>query len=582
MAELPRPFGPYLLIESLQSYGADGAGEAFLAADPSLEGEQACVVKRLVPELRGAADAQARFRREAHLARRLSHETLVNTLAVGDAAGEPYLVQEFVEGHLLDTLLDRCAGERRRMPIEAAVFVAHEIARALDYMHGFEGLKLVHRDVSPARIRVGYEGQVKLLEPRLGRWSGKPGAVLEARHTYAAPEQLGTQPVDGRADVYALGAVLWHALSGRPLVGEAQTAPLGEARAREAVPLPSAINPEVLPALDQVVLRMLARQPDGRFASARDVEAALATLDMRAGQESLAALMSRLFDAQRERKQRASLMASAQKAIPAGATQLVVVNPAAATEERELPRMPRNEPPATESPQGEVAPLKPVEPQEARATRSVTIHVRQAGPWLRRFFLVFGLALAAAVAFNRYMTKRLQAEWDAEGAGEAQSPAATQPVAKPSSPALAAPPERTAEPAAESPSSLGASVAPGKAAPVGGAHSAAVASGPESRPRTAPLASSESAKAVILERARAAFERDEFAKAVELGQAALSAGDGHAHAVLGAAYFKLGRYRDAERAYEEAARIEPDNPALKKRAEFAHRMADGDAGSRTP
>lgn len=552
MVELPRSFGPYLLIEPLPSYGT---GEAFLALDPSRDGDPTCVIKRLSPELRGAADVKTRFRREVHLARRLSHETLVTTLAVGEFEDEPYLVQEFAEGHDLGTVLERCAAERRRMPIDAAVFVAREVARALDYLHGFEGLRLVHRHVCPARIRVGYEGQAKLLEQDLGRSSGAP----RTREPYTAPEQAALQPVDGRADLYALGAVLWEALTGQTIPSQGE--PDG----------PSAFNNEVPAELDEIVLRLLAREPDKRWPTARDVESALAALHMPRGQDNLAALANRLFDAQQERKKRSALLISARKAVPASATQLVVINPAAATEERELPLMPRNEPPASEGPRAApVAPAqKPVEPRENPATRSVTLHLRPPSPWWRRFFLLFGVALVAAVGFNRYMNTRLQAQWGADDRAIATSvpPQPTPPPAAPAHSPQVAEAAHAAAPTVVAPP--GAEAAPAPSRPTSPAHAAAGTAPVDARPREPARATSS------LERARAAFEHDEFAKAVELGQAALVAGDRRAHAVLGAAYFKLGRYREAERAYEEAAHVEPDNTIFRKRAESAHRMAEG-------
>jgi hypothetical protein len=541
-----------------------------LALDPSRDGDPTCVIKRLPAEVRGAADVRTRFRRAAHLVRRLSHETLVTTLAVGEFEGEPYLVQEFVEGHDLGTVLERCEAERRRMPVDAAVFVAREISRALDYVHGFEGLGLVHRHVCPSRIRLGYEGQAKLLEQDLDRST----ALAEKPCSYIAPEQVALQPVDGRADLYALGAVLWEVLTGRPLASVERP---GEPHAADA---PSAFNGEIPAELDQVVLRLLARAPDSRWSSAREVESALAALQMPRGQESLAALMSRLFDAQAERKRRSALLSSARKAVPAGATQLVVVNPAAATEERELPRMPRNEPPATEAPRVPAAAptQKPVEPRENPATRSVTLHLRATGPWWRRFFLFFGFALVAAVLFNRYMSGRLQAEWRAEDRAAANT------TLIPPPPANQTPPVPAPQVAKVDPVSANADAAPAPNRPSLPVH-AAIAPDPstaDARPRPLAPADPPSRGVSSLERARAAFEHDEFAKAVELGQAALGAGDRRAHAVLGAAYFKLGRYREAERSYNDAAQVEPDNTIFRKRAESAHRMAEGHSDATAP
>jgi hypothetical protein len=140
----------------------------------------------------------------------------------------------------------------------------------------------------------------------------------------------------------------------------------------------------------------------------------------------------------------------------------------------------------------------------------------------------------------------------------------------------AASPSGGAEPSSQTPPptrpSRPAAVTPAGAAP-----------GPESeRPadRTRPRASGEGKKA--LDQARAAFERDDFSRAILQGRAALAAGEGGAHTILGAAYFKVGRFEDSAREYGEALRLEPGNPALAKRVEIARRAAGRRAGGAPP
>ena len=230
------------------------------------------------------------------------------------------------------------------------------------------------------------------------------------------------------------------------------------------------------------------------------------------------------------------------------------------------------------------------------APLSVTTIVSRNAQWLRRFFLIFGVALVAAVAFNIYMTRRLDAEAAARHtppAGGVPSPEASatrvaggaaavttatglsagEPAARPSQgaqpPAPMPPLTRPDRPAAGPAASVVAA-----ARPLAGSATELPAD------RTRPRASGEGKKA--LSQAHAAFERDDFAQAILLGRAALAAGEGGAHNILGAAYFKLGRFEDAAREYGEALRLEPSNPVLAKRLEIARRAASRRAEGAPP
>jgi tetratricopeptide (TPR) repeat protein len=215
----------------------------------------------------------------------------------------------------------------------------------------------------------------------------------------------------------------------------------------------------------------------------------------------------------------------------------------------------------------------------------VTTIVSRNAQWLRRFFLIFGVALVAAVAFNIYMTRRL----DAEAAARHTPPAGGVP-----SPEASA--TRVAGGAAAVTTATGLSAGEPAARPSQGAQPPAPmppltrpdrpAAGPAASAteppadRTRPRASGEGKKALF--QAHAAFERDDFAQAILLGRAALAAGEGGAHNILGAAYFKLGRFEDAAREYGEALRLEPSNPVLAKRLEIARRAASRRAEGAPP
>ncbi|MGA9654564.1 MAG: tetratricopeptide repeat protein [Polyangia bacterium] len=219
--------------------------------------------------------------------------------------------------------------------------------------------------------------------------------------------------------------------------------------------------------------------------------------------------------------------------------------------------------------------------------------------WLRRFFLIFGAALLMAIAFNIYMTRRLDVE---ATAGKEQEPVASGSVLPPAdqarlpqdSPARVAnsAPAVTVSPGVPPAARLSRGTEPsGSTAPlarlsrpavttIAAPASTAPAASDLPADRMRPRAAGDGKKA--LSEARAAFERDDFSRAILEGRAALAAGEGGAHAILGAAYFKLGRFEDAVREYGEALRLDPANPVLARRVEIARRAASRRAEGGSP
>jgi serine/threonine-protein kinase len=531
---------------------------------------------------------------------------LVAVHDVGDVEGEPYLAEEFFEGHDLAELLRRCAAETWQVPVPVALHIGCVVSRTLVFLHEFDGLGLVHRKLRPAKMRVGFAGEVKLLDPTSGRAAGADGALGPALFAdelpYLAPEQLAGGPVDRRADIYALGVVLWETLAGCSLLSTIEGGQAGLAhatrdqmieriRAHQPLP-PSRFNPEVRADVDVVVMRALATAPAARFATAGDFELALIPITGQAGPDAAASLLSHLFDAGRERAERAALLAQAvgggslaargEPPVGSGSSWADLRGVGASA-------LSLTSAPVRANPLGEGGP--------PASSRSRTTVVSRNSQWLRRFFLIFGVLLVAAIAFNIYMTRRL----DAEAAAGAPQPSASAALPVPPAPAVgvagSAATAATGRSAGESPTARPSQGAEPPAAipplgrpnrPAAGPAPAVVAaarplagSAPElPAERTRPRASGDGKKALL--QAHAAFERDDFAQAILLGRAALAAGEGGAHNILGAAYFKVGRFGDAAREYAEALRLEPGNPVLAKRLEIARRAASRRAEGATP
>ncbi len=259
-------------------------GQLYLAASGETGGfEKLCVVKKVLPGLDDPA-IRRRFLDEAKVVVRLNQANLVQVFDAGVAEDEHYLAMELVEGRDLRAMWNRCAKLQRRIPVDVAVFVIRELCRGLSYVHDAMELDLVHRDVSPPNILVGYRGMVKLTDFGLAKHAIKreltnPGVVY-GRFSYLSPEQALGMPVDRRSDIFAAGIILWELLTGRQLYpsgaqkGRVGGKSLTKLHARPVTP-PSDLVPGIPRGLDDVVLRALERDTDRRYQTAEDFRAAL-------------------------------------------------------------------------------------------------------------------------------------------------------------------------------------------------------------------------------------------------------------------------------------------------------------------
>ena len=301
-----RTFGKYRLLELLASGGMAEVWRAELAGPGGFEKELA--LKLVRAELGSQPELARLFEQEARLASRLGHANVVQVFEYDVVDGRHYLAMELVRGRTLRQVVDRCREVGVRMGLARAVHVGAEVARALAYAHRLADrgspLGIVHRDVSPQNVLVSFEGEVKLADFGIARALGAaehtaPGAV-KGKIAYMAPEQARGEPVDARADLFALGVVLWELLSGRRLFArDSEAAALAALLSAEPVSRPSEWNEEVPAELDAVVLSALERDPERRTRSADEMLAALAALELgiaRAPEDlDLRPLMQRLW-----------------------------------------------------------------------------------------------------------------------------------------------------------------------------------------------------------------------------------------------------------------------------------------------
>jgi tetratricopeptide (TPR) repeat protein len=258
--------GPYVVSERL---GRGGMGEVFRATD---ERTGAVVALKVVDRSLADAEFLARFEREASLARALSHPGVTRVLDAGVAGGVPYIAFELVTG---GTLRDRMKREGR-LPWRVAAGVGAEIAQALEAVHR---AGLVHRDLKPENLLVDGSGNLKLSDFGLARAEGRSSLtgsqVTLGTPEYMPPEQVeGRKDVDGRADLYSLGVLLFELVAGeRPFAGQGLA--LLKAHLLAIPRRPGELVPEVPAELDALVLELLAKDPGGRPKRAAHVASSL-------------------------------------------------------------------------------------------------------------------------------------------------------------------------------------------------------------------------------------------------------------------------------------------------------------------
>jgi eukaryotic-like serine/threonine-protein kinase len=271
-------FGKYQLIEKI---GRGGMGEVWKARLAGPGGfVRTLVIKRILPHLVEEPRFVKMFFAEARLSAALHHPNIVQVHELGEVDGTYYLAMEHIPGVDLSTSIAAgCDGGPP--PPGLAAFVVREICRALSYAHSLTDEKgvvlgLIHRDVSPSNVMLGYEGAVKLLDfglaKALAESSGgftKTGA-LKGKLGYLSPEQVGDMPIDHRVDQWAAGVVLHEALTGRRLFTGTQLEVLALVAAA-AIDPPSAKNPSVPPDLDRICLRALERNPEDRYRNCEEM-----------------------------------------------------------------------------------------------------------------------------------------------------------------------------------------------------------------------------------------------------------------------------------------------------------------------
>src|SRR5438093_202663 len=274
MAAEPQTLGRYQLERVL---GKGAMGIVYEALDPKLH-RKVAIKTILISQLdeETAKDFSMRFVREAHAVARLNHPNIVQVYDFGEEGDIAYLVMEFIRGDELKSSLTT----GRQFDRKECVRIMCELLDALDFAHE---AGVVHRDIKPANVMLDGQGRTKLTDFGVARVTDADRTHAERTQAgtmvgtpaYMSPEQIQGQRIDRRTDIFSAGIILYQFLTGqKPFTGEGAWT-VAKKIVQEDPPMPSSINVALSPAFDRVVAKALAKDPDQRFATAREFSQAL-------------------------------------------------------------------------------------------------------------------------------------------------------------------------------------------------------------------------------------------------------------------------------------------------------------------
>jgi serine/threonine protein kinase len=286
---LPRKFGKYTLMRKLAT---GGMAELYLAIHRSISGfEKLVVIKQILPKFTADPEFVEMFMNEARVAATLSHPNVIQIFDVGAIGDRYFIAMEFIHGEDLRSIVKgMVARQLREFPVEHAISIIMGVCAGLDYAHtrkGFAGedLNIVHRDVSPQNILVTFTGDVKLVDFGIAKAALQRRAdsiavgstksdegQLRGKFPYMSPEQCRGLSLDHRSDIFSLGIILFELTTGRRLFRGKSDVDTIRKIVEDPYPLPTQVRASYPPALEQIVMRALARERDARYSSAREMQ----------------------------------------------------------------------------------------------------------------------------------------------------------------------------------------------------------------------------------------------------------------------------------------------------------------------
>jgi eukaryotic-like serine/threonine-protein kinase len=293
--------GKYRIVRRLS---AGGMAEVFLAKQVGIGGfEKPVALKRILRQLLESRHlAVDMFLNEAKIAGRLAHPNIVQVLDVGEQAGALFLAMEYVRGKDLRDVLKVLRGSRSLMPLGDALFIIREISQALYHAYwskdlAGQQLAVVHRDVSPHNVMLGYDGSVKLLDfgVAMSAVTEQAETMIAGKWSYMSPEHTTQQPLDHRSDLFSVGVILYLLLTGSmPFSGSDPRDIVKKIRAGSYRPLEQ-MAPDLPPRLIELVRRLLSPNPDDRPQTGQEVVAAITEITRSYGIEASSTSVAKLL-----------------------------------------------------------------------------------------------------------------------------------------------------------------------------------------------------------------------------------------------------------------------------------------------
>jgi serine/threonine protein kinase len=285
--------------------------EVYLARQ---EGQPRLVaVKRILPNIAADDEFIAMFIDEAKIAGQLNHPNVAQIFDLGKIGNTYFIAMEYVSGHDLRALWDRTrdAGERGEnvLPVALACYVVRRICDGLDYAHRRRDAKgrplgIIHRDVSPQNILVSYDGDLKIIDFGIAKAANRmvrtQTGILKGKFAYMAPEQARGEPIDHRADIFAIGVILYELLTGERAFKADSDFVLLEKVRRVELPAPRSLRPELPKELERIVFKALAKEAADRYAWASalgaDLESFMSAQGYDSSKEELGGFLRRTFE----------------------------------------------------------------------------------------------------------------------------------------------------------------------------------------------------------------------------------------------------------------------------------------------
>lgn len=292
--------------ELLIRLASGGAANVFLVRDSQTPDGRLLALKILLPSLAANEDFLNMFFTEARIAAQLEHPNIVAIAGFGQVEGIHCLAMEYVFGASLAQVLKASARAKKPLTVGVLLRITAQVCDALHYAHELmdgngRSMGIVHRDVTPQNILIGFNGVPKLTDFGIAKatnrgWETQAG-IVKGKFSYMSPEQALGKKVDRRSDIFGAGIVLWEALTGRDLFKGGSPLEVLTAIREQKIDPPSQVVPGLTPIVDPIVMKALRRSPRSRFQTALEMKQEIEELIERAGVTIDAATISREFAA---------------------------------------------------------------------------------------------------------------------------------------------------------------------------------------------------------------------------------------------------------------------------------------------